>query len=133
MDCHLQLYLLPTGHVSPSCAVPAAALDAFQKMYDDPASPLANLCRGCEWWIQWKRDEAGNSPYFKTVEIDDGAGGWPRADELAESAGYLELNRSSLCNDASRDGTVLTTPASRWWYGALLPLPPGAADAEPVH
>jgi hypothetical protein len=151
VDCHLQLYLLPTGHMSPCCAVhvyqhthnidwlphirdtePAAALDAFQKMYDDPASPLANLCRGCEWWILWKRDEAGNSPYFKTVEIDDGAGGWPRADELAESAGYLELSRLSLCNDASRNGTGLTTPASQWWYAALLTLPPGAADAEPL-
>jgi hypothetical protein len=151
VDCHLQLYLLPTGQMAPCCAVtvhqhthnlnwlphirdtePAAALNTFQRMYDDPASPLANLCKDCEWWILWKRDEAGNSPYFKTVEIDNGTGGWPPADELAESAGFLELNHLRLCNDASRNGSGLTTPAGQWWYAALLPLPPGAVDTEPL-
>jgi len=151
VDCHLQIYLLPTGQMAPCCAMmvhqhthnldwlphiretePAAALDTFQKMYDNPASPLANLCKECDWWILWKKDEAGNSPYFKTVEIDDGMSGWPPADELSEAAEDLEVNCLRLCQEASRDGVVLTTPAGQWWYAALLPLPAGATDAEPL-
>ena len=65
------------------------------------------------------------------VEIDAGDRGWPPADELAESAGYLELDRLDLCGGASLNGTGLTTPADKWWYAAFLPLPPGAA-AEPL-
>jgi hypothetical protein len=151
VDCHLQIYLLPTGQMAPCCAVmvhqhthqldwlphirdtePAVALDVFQEMYDTPSSPLANLCKGCEWWILWKKDAAGNSPYCRIVEIDDGTGGWPPADELAESAGYLELNLLGLCNGASLNKDGLTTPVGQWWYAALLPLPPRAAEAEPL-
>ena len=151
VDCHLQLYLLPTGQMAPCCAVmvhqhthnldwlphirdtePATALDMFQQMYDSPGSPLASLCKDCEWWILWKKDQAGNSPYFKTVEIDSGAASWPREGELVEVTGHLQLNNVSLCNGASREGDVLTTPQGQWWYAALLPLPDDGSDVQPL-
>jgi len=151
VDCHLQLYLLPTGQMAPCCAMmvhqhthnldwlphirdtePAAALDILQKMYDNPASQLASLCRDCEWWILWKRDAAGNSPYFKAVQIDTGDGGWPPAVELAEMEAYLTPNRLSVCTGAVLKGATLTTPAGQWWYAALLPLPPAASQSQPL-
>jgi hypothetical protein len=147
VDCHLQIYLLPTGQVAPCCAVmvhqhtqnlewlphirdtePAAALDRFQQMYSDPASPLAALCRNCAWWIVWKKDANGNSPYFKTVHIDDGAGSRPPPAHLAETAGYLRFDQLTLRNGATRQGDILATPPGQWWYSAQLPLPAGVTD-----
>ena len=151
VDCHLQLYLLPTGQMAPCCAVivhqhthnldwlphirdtkPAAALDMFQEMYDSQGSPLASLCKDCEWWILWKRDQAGNSPYFKTVEIDSGAASWPGEGDLVEAPGYLEWNRHSICEGAFHHGSTLTTPPGQWWYAALLPLPGDASESAPL-
>ena len=151
VDCHLQLYLLPSGHMTPCCALmvhqhtrdldwlphiretePAAALDIFQKMYDDPSSPMAEICRQCDWWILWKRDAAGNSPYFKTVQIDDGKSAWPPEQELVEDPSCLSIGHLRLCNAASREGPMITTPAGQWWYAALLPLPPETAESAPL-
>lgn len=150
--CHLQLYLLPTGQMAPCCAMmvhqhthnldwlphirdtkPEVALASLQKMYDTPGSPLANLCKECEWWILWKQDAHGDSPYFKTVVVDDGAASWPEAEVLAESPGYLKLDRMILCQDATQKKGRFTTPARQWHYAAQLTLPRGATDAEPLY
>lgn len=151
VDCHLQLYLLPTGQMAPCCAVtvhqhthnldwlphirdtqPSVAMEKLQAMYNDPRSPLAALCRDCEWWILWKKDQTGNSPYFKTVEIDSGAAIWPDAGELREVAGELKLNRMVLSNGAFLDGKHLVTPPAQWWYAATLQLPAATCELEPL-
>jgi hypothetical protein len=153
VDCHLQLYLLPTGQMAPCCAVmvhqhthnldwlphirdtqPQAALDRFQQMYDDPSSPLANLCKNCQWWVLWKRDERGNSPYFKTVEIDCGSATWPSENQLSESRDLLKVRDLIICEGSShnRNSAELMTPALQWWYAAMLRLPDRATDHEPL-
>ena len=153
VDCHLQLYLLPTGQMAPCCAVmvhqhthnldwlphirdtqPQTAIDRLQQMYDDPSSPLASLCKNCQWWVLWKRDEQGNSPYFKTVELDCGSATWPSEDQLSERRGHLKATDLVICQGSSyvRNSGELTTPVLQWWYAAMLRLPDGATDHEPL-
>jgi hypothetical protein len=81
-DCHIKVYLLPTGQMAPCCAMtvyqhhhqvdwlphikdttPQQALDHFKRLYADPDSPLGRLCQGCDWWIMWARDTEGKTPY----------------------------------------------------------------------
>ena len=79
-DCHVRVYLMPTGQMAPCCAMgvyqhhhnvdwlphidettPADAHEYFKKMYADPSSPLRKLCEGCDWWILWARDVEGKT------------------------------------------------------------------------
>lgn len=93
-DCHLKVYLLPTGQMAPCCAMtvyqhhhqvdwlphirdttPEEALRRFHEMYRDPSSPLGQLCKGCDWWIMWARDAEGKTanpcgtPYLRCVSL----------------------------------------------------------------
>jgi radical SAM family protein len=86
-DCHVKLLPLPTGRVAPCCAVmirahegdvswlPHLAEDgpeeAYRKLcdlYDDPESPLGQICKTCDWWVQFQTD-AGSSPIHQKVEL----------------------------------------------------------------
>jgi hypothetical protein len=42
----------------------------LQRLYDDAQSPLGKLCQGCDWWIMFKRDAEGNTPYVRFVPLD---------------------------------------------------------------
>lgn len=85
-NCRLELIPLPTGKVAPCCAIAIYAHDhdvswlpdlaevsqdeAYHRLcdlYEDPASPLAALCRQCDWWTQFHVDAQGNSPHFEIM------------------------------------------------------------------
>ncbi len=88
-DCLLQLMPLPTGRVAPCCAVVIHAHDrdvswlphladdspeeAYRKLcdlYDDPESPLGEICKTCDWWVQFHTNDVGESPIYERVELD---------------------------------------------------------------
>lgn len=89
VDCDLQLYLLPSGRVSPCCAInilqhvtetdwlprfPHNTLreihEIFREMYNDPTSPLRTVCAECQWWVLSYHNEAGLSPYWREVHFE---------------------------------------------------------------
>jgi hypothetical protein len=89
VNCRIQTYILPSGKIAPCCAVMVHAHDGdvdwlpsvethtleeaygqLCDMYDDPASPLAQLCAKCEWWIMWSKPEHGASPYMRAVQFE---------------------------------------------------------------
>jgi Radical SAM superfamily len=88
VDCALATYVLPSGRISPCCAVTVyqhehdvswlphiaetslqEAYDRLCDMYEDPDSPLATLCRSCEWWIMWAHRD-NMTPYGRHVKLD---------------------------------------------------------------
>jgi MoaA/NifB/PqqE/SkfB family radical SAM enzyme len=88
-DCHIQPYVLPTGQVTPCCAVMVHAhegdvswlpniadtplQDAYEKlcdMYEDPNSELGKICSKCQWWVMWSELKDGATPYLKTIRFD---------------------------------------------------------------
>lgn len=88
-DCHIQLYVLPSGQVTPCCAmmvkahetdvpwlpnirdVPLqAAYDQLCDMYEDPNSELGKICSQCQWWVMWSEQRGDCSPYMKSVRFD---------------------------------------------------------------
>jgi hypothetical protein len=87
-DCNLQLIPLPSGRVAPCCAVaihghdqdvswlPHLAEDspeeAYRKLcdlYDDPKSPLGQLCGKCNWWVQFHCNEKWETPIYQRVNF----------------------------------------------------------------
>ena len=89
-DCKIQLYVLPSGRIAPCCAMMVYAHDhdvswlphiaevsldeAYTRLcdlYDNPTSPLGNLCHTCDWWIMWAPSRNGPTPYLRTVPLDE--------------------------------------------------------------
>lgn len=88
-DCHIQLYVLPSGQIAPCCAMmvqshendtswlpniaDTSLHDAYDKlcdMYEDPTSELGKVCAKCQWWIMWSDQKDGGTPYMRTVRFD---------------------------------------------------------------
>ncbi|HEY6980683.1 radical SAM protein [Reyranella sp.] len=88
-DCHIQLYVLPSGQIAPCCAMMVQAhegdaswlpniadvslQDAYDRlcdMYEDPTSELGKVCSRCQWWVMWTEHRDGCSPYMKSVRFD---------------------------------------------------------------
>ena len=88
-DCHIRLYVLPSGQVAPCCAMMVQAHegdaswlpniadtslpDAYDQlcdMYEDPTSELGKVCAKCQWWVMWSEHKGGCSPYMKSVRFD---------------------------------------------------------------
>jgi MoaA/NifB/PqqE/SkfB family radical SAM enzyme len=88
-DCHIQLYVLPSGQVTPCCAMMVQsheadtswlpniadtslqeAYDRLCDMYEDPNSELGKVCAKCQWWVMWSDTKDGDSPYMRTVRFD---------------------------------------------------------------
>jgi hypothetical protein len=91
-DCHIQLYVLPSGQIAPCCAMMVqahegdaawlpniadtslqAAYDRLCDMYEDPSSELGKVCAKCDWWVMWSDQRGGCSPYLKAVRFDQPA------------------------------------------------------------
>jgi len=91
-DCHIQLYVLPSGQIAPCCAMMVEAhetdtswlpniadtplQEAYDKlcdMYEDPNSELGKVCAKCQWWVMWSDQKDGSSPYMKSVRFDESA------------------------------------------------------------
>lgn len=96
-DCHLQPYVLPSGQITPCCAMMVHAHDtdlpwlpniadvglreAYDRlcdMYEDPNSELGKICSKCQWWVMWSDLEDGASPYLKTIRFDRRQSGFER-------------------------------------------------------
>jgi sulfatase maturation enzyme AslB (radical SAM superfamily) len=90
VHCQIRTFLVPNGKITPCCAMVVyqhthetpwlpnvrdmSLEDAqvyLQGLYDDPESPLGKLCQGCDWWIMFKPDAQGNSPYVRYVPLDE--------------------------------------------------------------
>lgn len=89
-DCRIQLSLLPSGRITPCCAMQVQQhthdlkwlphiddgplTEAYSKlcdMYEDPNSPLAKICTDCDWWIlNAKHDAQGQVPYLRCVSFE---------------------------------------------------------------
>jgi hypothetical protein len=88
-DCHIQPYVLPSGQITPCCAIMVQAHDtdlpwlpniadtplheAYDRlcdMYEDPNSELGKICSKCQWWVMWSEVKDGASPYLKTIRFD---------------------------------------------------------------
>jgi MoaA/NifB/PqqE/SkfB family radical SAM enzyme len=88
INCEVKVIPLPTGRIAPCCAIAVYAhdrdvswlphlaednlADAYRKLcdlYDDPDSPLAAICRTCDWWVQFSADRQGNSPVSERVQF----------------------------------------------------------------
>jgi hypothetical protein len=148
VDCQVRVFLLPTGQMSPCCAItahqhdrnldwlphirdtsPEEALQHFKKLYADRESPLGKLCQQCDWWILFKRDEEGNSPFTRILPLP--ARPEPRDSELVERPGAFHLNEATVCNTgmvSEGDPVGITTPAEQWAFAAAFPLHDRAPD-----
>lgn len=110
VDCRIQTYVLPSGKISPCCAIMVyahdhdvewlpdvrthslqQAYDELCDMYDDPGSPLAKQCADCDWWIMWDQGAEGNSPYFRGADLRP-----PAPAEAPRAVGWLERARRVL-------------------------------------
>ena len=88
-DCHIQLYVLPSGQITPCCAMMVQAhetevawlpnirdvslqeaYDRLCDMYEDPNSELGKVCAKCQWWVMWSEPKDNCSPYMKSVRFD---------------------------------------------------------------
>lgn len=88
-DCHIQLYVLPSGQIAPCCAMMVQAHEekvswlpniadtplqvAYEQlcdMYEDPNSELGKVCAKCDWWVMWSEHRDGCTPYLKSVRFD---------------------------------------------------------------
>jgi pyruvate-formate lyase-activating enzyme len=96
-DCHIQPYVLPTGQVTPCCAIMVhahegdvswlpniadtslpEAYDKLCDMYEDPNSELGKICSKCQWWVMWSELKDGATPYLKTIRFDQKPAGFQR-------------------------------------------------------
>lgn len=87
-DCELALYLMPSGYISPCCAIniiestenidwlphidkyePAAALQYLESLYSTSGSPLRNICEKCNWWMMFYRNEYEESPVSLSIAL----------------------------------------------------------------
>lgn len=89
VDCEINTYVLPSGHIAPCGAIIAYSHDndvswlphlsrdtlseAHKKLcdlYDDQSSPLGALCRNCDWWVVFAESE-GRSPYRQAIPFEE--------------------------------------------------------------
>jgi hypothetical protein len=101
-DCHIQLYVLPSGYIAPCCAMMVQshetdtswlphirdnslqeAYDKLCDMYEDPTSQLGKVCANCQWWVMWSDHKDGASPYMKSVRFDAGPPATPSPESVA--------------------------------------------------
>ena len=88
-NCAIKTYVVPSGHIAPCCAIMVhqhegdvswlphvdthSLADAYSElcdMYEDPSSPLSALCKKCDWWIMWARNDQDNgSGYCRWVDF----------------------------------------------------------------
>ncbi|MBS1855715.1 MAG: FkbM family methyltransferase [Acidobacteria bacterium] len=148
VDCQMRVFLLPNGQMAPCCATtvyqherdvewlphisdtsPEQALQRFKHMYADPASPLRELCAECQWWIMFKRDKCGQSPFTRVVPLDEDvpAGSWTECPDADARPGVLRLDHATACNgsglERDPDGSLLvTTLPDQWAYACALRL-----------
>ena len=85
-DCHIQLYVLPSGQIAPCCAMmvqshetdiswlpniaDVSLQDAYNRlcdMYEDRSSELGKVCAKCHWWVLWSERKDGHTPYMKSI------------------------------------------------------------------
>jgi pyruvate-formate lyase-activating enzyme len=111
-DCHIQLYVLPSGQIAPCCAMMVQAHevetpwlpniattsledahDQLCDMYEDPSSELGKVCAKCQWWVMWSEPKDGCTPYHKTIRFDDAG---------RSSAGGAIHFVKSMVNDVTR-------------------------------
>lgn len=98
-DCHIQLYVLPSGYITPCCAMMVRshdhdtswlphiadvtlqeAYDRLCDLYEDPGSELGKVCAQCQWWIMWSEQRDGATPYMTCVRFDRAAAPAPAAE-----------------------------------------------------
>jgi len=91
-DCHIQLYVLPSGQIAPCCAMMVQshetdtswlpniadtslqeAYDRLCDMYENPSSELGKVCAKCQWWVMWSDQKDGGTPYMRTCRFDQPA------------------------------------------------------------
>jgi FkbM family methyltransferase len=148
VECRMRVFLLPNGQMAPCCATgvyqherdvewlphisdttPEQALDRFKQMYADPASPLRKLCGECQWWIMFKRNERGESPFTRVVTLDEDVPAGSRVEYPDADArpGVLPLENATACNgsglEREADGSVVvTTLPDQWAYACAVRL-----------
>lgn len=80
-NCKINTYVQPSGKITPCCALGVhqhendldwlptvdthTIPEAYQylcDLYDDPNSPLAELCKKCDWWIVWAPNADRSTP-----------------------------------------------------------------------
>ncbi len=112
-NCEMSVYLLPTGQMAPCCAMmvyqhyhnvdwlphiddttPEAAYEQFVGLYNDPESDFRkNICSKCDWWIMWAKDEAGNTPYWRSVQLSE-----PAHPEQTSAPSHLDEQEAILAH-----------------------------------
>lgn len=119
-DCHIQLYVLPSGYITPCCAMMVRSHDhdtswlphiadvsleqAYQQlcdMYENADSELGKVCAECQWWIMWSEHRDDATPYMKCVRFDKPAEG------DAGARGEAVAERSFLQRASTRLKAVL--------------------------
>lgn len=89
-DCEIQLSVLPSGQISPCCAIGVKAhetdmpwlpnirdtslQEAYEKlsnMYEDPNSELGKVCAKCQWWVLWSEHRDTCTPFMKVVRFSE--------------------------------------------------------------
>ncbi len=104
VDCHLQTYVLPSGKITPCCAVMVhahdhdvswlpdirthslqEAHDELCEMYENPSSELSALCRQCDWWIMWAK-KGDMTPYLRSVRLNDSLDIWDKRSRAVQQS-----------------------------------------------
>ena len=149
VDCQMRVFLLPNGQMSPCCAMtvyqherevewlphianttPEEALQYFKELYADSGSPLGKLCGQCQWWMMFKHNENGETPFTRVVELDSEAipdPAWNDYPDADARPGVLDPAVATASNGAAvtreEDGSlVVTTPPDQWAYACLIRL-----------
>jgi len=144
VDCQIRVFLLPNGQMSPCCAIttyqhnrkvdwlphirdtsPEEALKYFKRLYADHDSPLGKLCQNCDWWVLFKRNENGESPFTVTLPLPEEPEVPSHMLELEELPGAFNLKDVMPCNSAEvagYDPLSITTSSVQWAFAARFPL-----------
>jgi sulfatase maturation enzyme AslB (radical SAM superfamily) len=89
VNCEIKTYVVPSGHIAPCCAIMVYQHDGATSwlphvdthtleeaytelcdLYEDPESPLSKICRNCDWWIMWAKNEHDvGSAYCRWVDF----------------------------------------------------------------
>jgi pyruvate-formate lyase-activating enzyme len=109
-DCYIQPYVLPSGQITPCCAITVEAhntdlpwlpniadtplqeaYDRLCDMYEDPDSELGKICSKCQWWNMWSEMQDGATPYLKTIRFDT-----PRSEGFARLVAGLSIAKRKV-------------------------------------
>lgn len=126
-DCHIQLYVLPSGQIAPCCAMMVQAhegdaswlpniadvslqeaYDRLCDMYEDPTSDLGKVCSRCQWWVMWTEHRDGCTPYMKSVRFDQPAATRPES-----------LVESEPTSEPEPEPKLKASMAERWLHSLL--------------